>query len=201
MVNTSRHAIAIFDFDGTLTVKDSFLHFLVSVFGRWKVLLGLVFQSPVLLGYQLRLLSNEYAKEKLFGYFFKGWSVSDFQKTADRYADWQLSDILRKEAMEKLEWHKREGHRVVVVTASMEDWLRSWCLKTEVDLIGTKTASSEGRLTGQFSTKNCYGPQKVLRLKEKIELSAYKQIFVYGDSRGDRELLQLATHAFYRKYN
>lgn len=102
--------------------------------------------------------------------------------------------------MERVRWHQNEGHDVVIVSASMAEWLQPWCDQNSIVLISTRLEVKEGRLTGRFATKNCYGPEKANRVKAAYDLSRYDHIFAYGDSRGDRELLALADEPFYKPF-
>ncbi len=184
--------LALFDFDGTITTKDSMVDFITYAGGYKKFLLGFFLLSPILILYKLKLIPNWKAKEIVLSYFFKGWEIKYFENKAERYSRDELPKIVRKTALEKIDWHKAQGHKVAVVTASIEDWLKGWCEVYSLDLIATKLEVKNGRLTGRFSTKNCYGIEKVKRIKEKYNLEGFDQIFVYGDSSDDREMLALA---------
>ena len=59
--------------------------------------------------------------------------------------------------------------------------------------IGTKVeVDLDGKLTGRFLTKNCYGPEKVNRLLEIEPDRKNYFLYAYGDSRGDKEMLECA---------
>ena len=69
-----------------------------------------------------------------------------------------------------------------------------------MDLIATRLEIKDDLMTGKFLTKNCYGIEKVNRVKEAYNLDDYDCIYVYGDSRGDKELLELADKSFYKPF-
>jgi len=192
--------LALFDFDGTITTKDSLGDFIQYATGRLTCFLGFLTLSPLLAAYALNLIPNHIAKERLFTHFFKGWDADRFKKLADRYADGQIDEITRPQAIEKIKWHQKQGHKVVVVSASIECWLKAWCDKNNMDLIATRLEVCEGKLTGKFATKNCYGPEKVERIKDVYDLSNFDYIYAYGDSRGDVELMALANESFYKPF-
>jgi HAD superfamily phosphoserine phosphatase-like hydrolase len=102
--------------------------------------------------------------------------------------------------MDKIAWHKEQGNKVVIVSASMECWLKPWCDKHNLELIATKIEIKEDVLTGKFLTKNCHGIEKVNRINKIYVLSEYDYIYAYGDSSGDRELLSLANEKFYKPF-
>lgn len=86
----------------------------------------------------------------------------------------QIKKNLRKEAIKKINFHKKCGHTIVVISASMESWLKKWCDQQSVDLIATKLEIKNSKLTGKFLTKNCHGKEKVLRLKKNMISVVFK---------------------------
>lgn len=192
--------IAFFDFDGTITTGDSFIKFIRFVVGDIRFILGMTVLSPMLVAYKLRLIPNYTAKQAVLSYFFKGMSEAQFQTAARDYSLKNIDAILRPKAMAKIAWHKEQEHKIVVVSASIESWLKPWCNQHGLDLIATKLEIKEGIVTGKLLTKNCYGMEKVRRVKERYNLDDYDHIYAYGDSRGDKELLELADEGFYQPF-
>ncbi|WP_205737666.1 HAD family hydrolase [Granulosicoccus antarcticus] len=192
--------IALFDFDGTITTDDSLIKFIRFVFGDIKTAWGMMILSPMLLTFKLKLIPNYKAKQWMLSYFFKGMPEEKYQKLAEEYSLEQIDNILRRQAMERIMWHKEQGHKVVVVSASLECWLKPWCSKNGLDIIATKIEIKDGILTGKFSGKNCHGIEKVNRVKGAYDLSDYKHIWAYGDSNGDNEMLALADESFYKPF-
>jgi HAD superfamily hydrolase (TIGR01490 family) len=154
----------------------------------------------MLTAYTLKLIPNDIAKERLIGHFFREWESEKFQQLAEQYSFEKIDTIVRPEAMERVRWHQEQGDHVVIVSASMECWLTGWCKKKNIELISTQLETIDGRLTGRFATKNCYGVEKANRVKEIYNLEEYDHIYAYGDSRGDRELLALANESFYKPF-
>ena len=192
--------LALFDFDGTITTRDSLPDFIQFAVGKPAYFFGLLVLSPILISYLAGLISNHVAKQKLLSWFFKGWQVDRFQQLADQYSRQQIDRILRTAAMEKLQWHLQQGDRVIVVSASMENWLGNWCKNHKVELLSTRLATVNNKLTGEFETANCHGDEKARRVRELLDLSDYKKIYAYGDSSGDKAMLALAHEAFYRRF-
>jgi len=189
--------LALFDFDGTITTRDSLIQFLKFAVGKPKFYMGLFSLCTMLAKYKLGMIPNDQAKEKLISYFFKGWDNERFQKLCDEYSLNEIDRILRAEAIDKITWHKSKGHRVVVVSASMENWLKQWCDSRDLELIGTKLEVVAGKLTGKFATKNCYGTEKLSRVRAEFPLDDYNFIYAYGDSAGDKDILDIADEKFY----
>jgi len=192
--------IALVDFDGTITTDDSLIKFIRFVVGDVKTMWGMILLSPMLITYKLKLIPNYKAKQWMLSYFFKGVNEQQFLKVAEEYSLKHIDTILRPKAMEKIAWHKEQGHKIVIVSASIECWLKPWCDKNDLDLIATKLEIQDGIVTGKFLTKNCYGIEKANRVQEQYNLSDYDHIYAYGDSRGDTELLELAHTKNFRAF-
>jgi len=89
---------------------------------------------------------------------------------------------------------------VVIVSASAENWLRNWCLTQGVSILATRLQDNNGRITGKIEGHNCHGEEKVHRVHEAYDLSEYAKIYCYGDTKGDKPLLGLATFSFYKPF-
>ncbi len=192
--------LVLFDFDGTITIDDSLIRFIRFVVGDTNFIWGMILLSPMLTAYKLKLIPNYKAKQYMLSYFFKGMSDEKFMQVANEYSLKHIKTILRPKAMEKITWHKEQGHKIVIVSASIECWLKPWCNEKNLDLIATKLEVKDSIITGKFLTRNCYGIEKANRVKEQYNLSDYDHIYAYGDSRGDRELLAIADESFYKPF-
>lgn len=193
--------LALFDFDGTLTSKDSLPDFIQYAVGKPAYYFGLALLIPVLLGYFSGLIRNDIAKQKLMARYFKGWSLDRFKQVASDYSRSEIDRIIRQQAIEKLNWHQQQGDRVIVVSASMEDWLKPWCDNKGVELLATRLNTENSIISGKFATPNCHGEEKVNRIKALLNLSDYDRVFAYGDSSGDTEMLAIADESYYRKFD
>jgi phosphatidylglycerophosphatase C len=201
--------IAAFDFDGTLTQRDTFTVFLARGLG-WPRFLGALLRcSPWLAGYALRLVPNDVAKGKLMQATLAGRSLTETDDWATRWLAQDFPGQLREAAMARLAWHKEAGHCCVMVSASPDIYLSRVADELGFDaLICTEMeVQGEGdtrRLTGRMRTPNCHGEQKVLRLKawmaERFGAAALAGVtlYAYGDTTGDKPMLRMARHAWYR---
>lgn len=193
--------LAIFDFDGTITKKDSFLEFIKFYRGVFKFYLGFGLLSPLLILYIFKIIPNWKAKETVLGYFFGNEEVAVFSLKCKAFAESKLPLLTKESALRAIEKHKLEGDRVVVISASAENWLSYWCQKHGLELIATRLEVKGSKITGKIDGFNCYGKEKKNRLEEFLDIKEYEEIYVYGDSNGDKEILAMATHPFYRHFH
>lgn len=192
--------IAFFDFDGTVTTRDSFLDFIAFYHGKMTFYRGFVWLLPMLLAYKAKLIPNWRAKEKVLTYFFKGVPLAEFQQRCDQYAEQRIPHIVRAKALQAIKNHQEQGHEVFLVSASPENWLKAWCQRKGIQLIATRLEVKGGKLTGKLAGNNCYGPEKAARIHQDILLKNYQNVYSYGDSRGDKEMLALADFPYYRPF-
>ena len=192
--------IAFFDFDGTITKADSTARFIRYLVGDSKFFIGIFFLLPFMFLYILNLISNNSIKQILITYFFKGKNINEFKKNAEYFSLNMLEPLIRKKALKEIEWHKENGHDVVIVSASIDLWLRPWCIKNDVALISSMLEVNDNLITGKTRNRNCYGLEKVTRIKELYNLSEYSYIYSYGNSRGDYEMLKIANESHYKPF-
>ncbi|MDR2928341.1 MAG: HAD-IB family hydrolase [Cytophagaceae bacterium] len=180
-------AIAAFDFDKTITVKDSFTDFLFYSFGYAKVIVRLFIIVPaILLPLFLRMITRERAKQCVFSFFFKGMSVDSFNHLCNGYSK-RISAIVSAEAMNRICWHRKRGDDVVIVSASIINWIRAWAKQNGIEqVIGTEPEVKNGILTGKFATPNCKGEEKVTRFLKIYPDRTLYTLYAYGDSKGDK---------------
>ena len=192
--------VAFFDFDGTITTHDTLLEVIKFQRGTFRFYLGFIINSPFLLAYKAGIISNQAAKERILRYFFGGMPLTAFQQQCDAFAGTAMLSLIRTKAMEEIARLKAAGASIIIVSASAENWLQQWCAVNELSLIGTQLEVVNGLLTGKIAGLNCYGNEKVNRIKTGFDLSQYDEIFCYGDTKGDKPMLQLATFSFYKPF-
>ena len=184
--------IAFFDFDGTITSKDSMFQFIRFSKGNLMFYVGLLLLSPVLLAFKIGIIPNWRAKELLFSFYFKGMKEEEALLLGQEFSKQVIPDILKPEAVREIEFHRSLGTEIVVVTASFPIWVKPWCDLNQFELIATGYSINQGRLTGLIRGKNCHGTEKVRRIREIFDLRKFDKIYAYGDSPADIEMLNLA---------
>jgi phosphatidylglycerophosphatase C len=199
----AKPVVAAFDFDGTLTRRDTLFPFLLHVAGPVKFSFKLMLLLSTLTGYALGLIRNDIAKIKVLRCFLANMEMTTLQQYALQFATQKLPALLRSEAMQRLEWHRQQGHRCVVVSASLELYLHPWASKAGFDdIIGSHLAVlDDGHTSGELLGENCFGPEKMRRLQALLGPREDYTLYAYGDSRGDKELLSAADFPFYRSFS
>lgn len=216
--------IAFFDFDGTITTKDTLLEFIKFSKGPLLFGLGFLLTSPWVVAYKLKLISNQRAKEKVLQFFFRKASFSRFQEVCDRFGATAIPGLVRPKALQEIEKLQAAGFAVVIVSASPENWIRAWANQVQAHLIATRLEVVGGRpdtqpkspeiapndaemvkprgprLTGKILGANCYGQEKVRRIQAEYNLADYTDIYTYGDTGGDKPMLKLGTASFYKPF-
>ena len=230
--------IHAFDFDGTLTTRDTLIEFIRHACGTRAFILGFLRHAPLLVLMKLHLYPNYRAKQRVFAHFFRGMSIDRFDALCADFAR-ANRHLLRPGGIEALRSAINHGDTVVIVSASVDRWVAPFfdniadiipsypslpstpslpsipsspslpslpsspsspSLPSRFTILGTSVETSGGRLTGRFSTANCYGAEKVRRLLALYPDRATYRLTAYGDSRGDRELLAFADEAHYKPF-
>jgi len=197
--------VAAFDFDGTLTNSGSVFPFLVSMRGLLPVLRAVIPLSPALVHAAIAGgVTADRVKERLFTRLLGGLPVAEVDRRAASFAHRHLQRHLREDTRRRLEWHHRQGHYTVVVSASPECYVSPAGQELGVDgVVATRLAvGGGGLLTGGYEGKNCRGAEKYTRLIMHLRaqgLLAGKGgeqpvLWAYGNSRGDLRLLNAADH-------
>lgn len=200
MENNSTSSIAFFDFDGTITSKDTLAEIIKFAKGKRAYYFGLLVLSPILIAYKLKLLSNHAAKQIMLRYFFKGMALNDFNVLCMNFTKNVLPSLLRKEALRAIRNHIENKTKVVVVSASPLNWVKPWCDQFNIDCIATCLEIKDNKLTGKISGRNCHGQEKVNNINNNYQLKNYSSIYAYGDTPGDLPMLALSTHKFYKPF-
>lgn len=192
--------IAFFDFDGTITTKDTLLEFIKFSKGKTAFYTGFLFHLPWLIAMKLKLVLNQAVKEKILKHFFRGMSAENFTKQCQQFYREALPSLIRPGAVEEIQKLKDAGAVIVVVSASPELWILPWTRAMGVELIGSRLEVVNGSITGKIVGKNCYGAEKVDRIKAQYHLSDYTTVYAYGDTDGDLPMLDLAHKKFYKPF-
>lgn len=185
------------DFDGTLAHGDSLRRFL------WFALPAsrLVWGSMVVAFKFFTLLfsgkwSNEAGKAALLSTFFRGRTTVAMKALGAGFYSKKIPGLLRTDLLEKLRMAVKNGETVVIVSASLDLWLRPFCKLEGFDLLCTELKFMDGKFTGRLATPNCNGPEKAKRILAAYNLAFFDKITAYGNSTGDHAMFELADEVF-----
>jgi len=192
--------IAFFDFDGTITTRDTLLEFVRHSKGSFRFYLGFLLTSPWMVAYKLKIISNQKAKEKFLGFFFRNYPSAAFHELCTSFAKEVIPRLIRPKALAEIHRLQQAGAEVVIVSASPENWIRPWSDQTGLQLLSTRLTIKDEKVTGKITGRNCHGEEKVRRIREAYTLSDYDEIYAYGDTRGDLPMLGLARVSFYKPF-
>jgi HAD superfamily hydrolase (TIGR01490 family) len=189
--------VAAFDFDGTISHRDSLLPFLVSVRGPVAVGLALFRIAPQLACMAVGRGDRDATKERLVGKLLTGHPADELREAGRRHAS-ALVHRLRPATLERIRWHREQGHELVMISASPSVYLEPLAAELGFDAVLATRLQDDGagRLTGRLEGGNVRGAAKVSRLEGWLGGREPAALWAYGDSSGDRELLARADHPF-----
>lgn len=193
--------LILFDFDGTITSRDSLIPFLWHISNPFSFTKKLTKSLPYIIGYLLKIISNERAKDRLLKHFLIGRDLEELRALCKSYVENALPNLIRPTALTAIQNHKSTNDLCVLISASPDLYLNVWGKIQQFDyILTTEIATDNSMVTGGISGKNCYGSEKLKRIKETFpDLSQYF-IVVYGDSKGDFDLFEIADEVHYKPF-
>ncbi len=184
--------IVAFDFDGTLTSRDSFVAFLQWRAGMGRYAAALPGLSPSLAAFAFHRDRGR-LKARFARAFLGGLSQDEISALARRFAEAHARKLLRPDAVRSWKRWQGAGARMVIVTASPDLIVAPFARGLGADtLLGTRLEfDAKGRFTGRLDGENCRGEEKVRRLREAFGEDVRLEA-AYGDTGGDHAMLGLA---------
>lgn len=187
--------LALFDFDGTLYLKDSFTGFIFYALSKRHIVRKGLKILPWIQAYYLRLYPAHAMRPRLFHSMFQDISVDTLQNLAQEYVQ-LLTQKLEPHLLQQLRLHQQRGDRVVLVSASVDVYLAPLCKCLNIELICTETEIQHGRFTGAYRSQDCSVTQKKWRILQRYHLEDYQAIYAYGNSKEDLAMLSLADYPY-----
>lgn len=191
-----RPEVAAFDVDGTLTVRDCVRPFLVRV-GGWGGVAAALLRRPIETTAAAARRDRDRLKEVVVGGVLRGRKVAQIEAMGEEFAAEVHGHWLRADTVERLRWHQRMGHRIVLVSASLGPYLRPLGRRLGADAVLCAEPLQVGdEFADGLEGPNCRAAEKVRRLEAWLAAERLDDatVWAYGDSRGDRELLARADH-------
>jgi phosphatidylglycerophosphatase C len=190
--------LALFDFDGTITQKEMFADFMRFAVSRRRRLLGAMVFMPMWVGYKVGMVSGNAIRASVVKFAFSGAPAEHVRLAGHRFSKDVLSTVLRPVAIERILWHKSQGDRIIVVSGALDVYLEHWCRQHGLDLICSRLEIVDGYLTGGYHGLQCVGAEKSRRVREACELESFSEIYAYGDTKEDLDMLSMANRKYYR---
>ncbi|WP_367389488.1 HAD-IB family hydrolase [Lewinella sp. LCG006] len=186
--------LAVFDFDGTISDRDSFLAFIRHTHGSWRFFWGFLLHLPYLILYLLGRYPNDLIKEKIFTHFYAGKTEEELAQQGKQFCEQKLPALIYAGARQQLQWHQQQGHRIIILTASSAIWLKPWCDANHFEIIATTFETQNGRYTGNLQGENCYGEEKRKRIASVLSNAPSSEVYGYGDRTSDQAFLKECDH-------
>ena len=205
MTAAPRRVVAAFDFDGTLTDRDTLVPFLVLAFGRARV--GAAFAALAFtgIGVLLRVVTIDEFKRRVLRRLVAGVPTQRLRALGPVHAH-AIERWLRPAALHRVAWHRAKGHELVLVSSTLDVYLTPVGLALGFDqVLCTRLQARPDdagirRFTGALEGADCTGAEKLRRLTAWLGARDGVELHAYGDSAGDRDLLAAADRAHYRPF-
>jgi phosphatidylglycerophosphatase C len=180
--------VAAFDFDGTLTRRDTMLPFLARLVGPARLSAALASAAP-------HFANRDAAKARLLERLLTGRDHVELLAHGKEYGERLAAEAVTTHMRERLAWHQAANHEIVIVSASLDVYVDAAARSLEVEhvLCTTLAVGDDGQCTGKLQGGNCRGLEKAARLRAHLGDNDV-DLWAYGNSGGDRAMLALAQH-------
>ncbi|WP_100077522.1 HAD family hydrolase [Chryseobacterium camelliae] len=189
-----------FDFDGTITYKDTMFMYL-RFYDPARFRMQFLRHVPLFILLKLKLAETEKVKKSFIGSILKGQTQEKIEKKAQQFFEQHYPKIVRENALDFIQNMDRESTKSLLVTASLDIWAKPFAEALQMQLVATKAEFRNGIFTGNFIGKNCNGKEKLVRIQEEIHDSKFDKIIAFGDTSGDKYMLRWANEGHYQFFH
>ena len=190
--------LALFDFDGTITTRETFPDFIKLAVKPRRLAIGKLLFAPLVAGYRLGLVPATLVRASIVRFAFGGVAEEGISSAGEAFARDVLPQLLRPEAMQRIQWHKARGDTVVVVSGGFDLYLSHWCSQHGLALVCSKLESAGGVFTGRYLGTQCVGAEKCRRVREHYDVAGVPKVYAYGDTSEDLAMLGMAHEKYFR---
>lgn len=201
------HEIFVFDFDGTITTRDTFALFLRYYAGTPRWILNILRLLPTFITYKLGRIDRHAVKKAVVRRFFTGEAAVDVETRAQQFAQDVIPGLIRPAARQRLDELLADPRcgpeSLYICSASIGPYLRAWASSCSIQaehVMATELAINDEGITGELKGYNVWGQNKVRRIFDQFAPHSVRIIEAYGDTRGDREMLHAAKASFFRPF-
>lgn len=203
--------VAAFDFDGTITRRDTLVPFLVRVAGRRRFAAACARLGISGARRSIDVRDRDDVKEAMVDLLLGGRSEDEMRSRGEVYArDLMAEDQLRPMLVDRLHAHRERGHASVIVSASLVYYLEPLARSFGMDhVIAVEPEVDSGVLTGRLARPNVRAEQKAVRLREWLGGRGLNadvppgsrgrdvHVWGYGNSSGDHALLAMSDQRYW----
>lgn len=189
-----------FDFDGTLTYKDTMFMYL-KFYDPTKFRLQFLKHVPLFVLLKLRLAETEKVKKSFIGSILKGQTQEKIEKKSRQFFEAHYPKVVRENALDFIKNIDHENTQSLLVTASLDIWAKPFADAFNMKLLATQAEFKNGVFTGNFIGKNCNGNEKLARIQTEIRDKKYDKIIAFGDTSGDKPMLKWANEGHYQFFH
>lgn len=189
-----------FDFDGTLTYKDTMFLYL-KFYNSAKFNFQFLKHIPLFILLKLKLANAEKVKKSFISSILKGQSKTKIEEKSQQFFEKYYPEIIRENAIEFIKNIDREHTESYLVTASLDIWVKPFAEKFKMNLLATRAEFKNEIFTGNFVGNNCNGGEKVHRIKEAIQGKKFDKTIAFGDTSGDKEMLEWANESHFEFFH
>lgn len=190
--------LALFDFDGTITTRETFADFMRFAVTPGRLALGTLLLAPLIAGYRLGVVPGTTVRVGIANLGFRGVEEAGVVLAGEAFARDALPPVLRPEAMRRIDWHQARGDTVVVVSGGFDVYLSHWCRQHGLALICSSLETIDGVLTGRYRGAQCVGAEKCRRVREAYDVDGFPVVYAYGDTPEDHDMLAMADEKYFR---
>lgn len=189
--------LALFDLDETLIAGDS-----ASLWLEYMVAQGL---APVDMVAEEQAMMSLYHQGKMDMHQYMAFTLQPLagktrqwlDSLCTRFAEQELRNRIYPEGLARIEWHREQGHTLVLISASGEHLVSPMARMLGMDhCIAIQLDEEEGRLTGQTRGTLSFREGKVARVNQLFtdRANPWQESFGYSDSHNDLPLLRAVSH-------
>ena len=189
-----------FDFDGTLTYKDTMFLYL-KFYNSAKFNFQFLKHIPLFILLKLKLANAEKVKKSFISSILKGQSQKKIEEKSQQFFEKYYPEIIRENAIEFIKNIDREHTESYLVTASLDIWVKPFAEKFKMNLLATRAEFKNDIFTGNFVGNNCNGGEKVHRIKEALQGKKFDKTIAFGDTSGDKEMLEWANESHFEFFH
>lgn len=187
----------LFDLDGTISDRDSMIEFFLFINHKKSFFIKSIQSIPYLFMYFIGLKNTGFTKSRIIKIFLGSHTKAELEDLSYKFTK-HFNKFIKPSAKDFInEVSSDEANEVFIVTASLEIWALPIAKSLNVKIIATKAKFKENFFS-DIDGKNCNGLEKVMRIKQTVNLKDFKEIYAFGDSSGDKEMLKIANRKFYK---